>query len=319
MLIVSLTTLPSRLKDIETTLISIEKQTRKPDCILLNLPSNKNYDLQILHQLQKRFSTFLVINNTLLEKDYGPVCKLLGALFYLDYINEKKSQQIITIDDDVDYHPTLIEDLLFYYNQQKQKKQAISFGGASVQRLPPFIKTQRTNVDPKSLSFGESLLHFHKPEGTNGRQGNKGVEVDWLMGTAGVLYDSNMFRKEDIDLLIKWSENEYMFRADDVTISAILSKNHIKRLLVWPTKNNSYTKEEKCLEDSLSKNLIKAYRNHMYSYLHCKYYYDCFLTNTNISGQDEIITTTIYAICIIALIILVLFWLYQQIINRYNR
>jgi hypothetical protein len=102
-IVVSLTTLPSRISNIEKVINSILVNTIKPDIIYLNVPQfstreQKSYDIpQSLLNIET-----LKIN--IIDTDYGPVTKLYPTLFKeLD-----PETIIICIDDDKEYDHKLI-------------------------------------------------------------------------------------------------------------------------------------------------------------------------------------------------------------------
>ena len=107
-IIVTLTTIPSRLKNVNNVIISLLKQTIKPDEIVLSLPMkslrepNINYEISIQ---QKRFFDENNITILRLVYDYGPATKLLGILEreLKSEINTETEPLIITVDDDKIY------------------------------------------------------------------------------------------------------------------------------------------------------------------------------------------------------------------------
>ena len=64
------------------------------------------------------------------DEDYGPVTKILGALLQED----DKNTVIITVDDDVIYPETLVEELL--YHHYKFPNTALSSSGLSIGSYP---------------------------------------------------------------------------------------------------------------------------------------------------------------------------------------
>ena len=84
-IIVTLTTIPSRLKNIEQTIKSIKNQTIDVDEIVLSLPkvSVREPSINDPYNVDEVFLNILkTYNITLLrcDKDYGPATKLLGLL-----------------------------------------------------------------------------------------------------------------------------------------------------------------------------------------------------------------------------------------------
>jgi glycosyltransferase involved in cell wall biosynthesis len=108
--IVTMTTIPERIekKTIKKTLDSLVNQTIKPKVIYINVPkkSKKNIDYPIdkLHEITSNYSTVKV---NLIEDDLGPITKIIPTL---EFIN--KDDYVILVDDDVQYKPVMIEQLV---------------------------------------------------------------------------------------------------------------------------------------------------------------------------------------------------------------
>tara|TARA_B100000787_G_C16106501_1_gene256089 strand:+ start:117 stop:860 length:744 start_codon:yes stop_codon:yes gene_type:complete len=116
---VSLTTIPSRFKTIKKTIDSINKQTKKPNKIFLNIPHNykrypkKDYDITDLGNI---FDNLQIVRC----EDYGPGTKLLGSLKYLsDY------DYVVLIDDDHIYNKDMLD--IFYQKAVKDINKVYSF------------------------------------------------------------------------------------------------------------------------------------------------------------------------------------------------
>ena len=96
MIYVSLTTIPQRLKNINKSVDSLLKQTRKPDKIFVNIPNDyKRFNVKIKDTEIPKFESNIV-EITRCE-DYGPGTKLLGSLNKL----EKNSLLILVVDDHI--------------------------------------------------------------------------------------------------------------------------------------------------------------------------------------------------------------------------
>ena len=112
---VSLTSLPSRINNIDQTLNSISNQTLKPTKVFLNLPYKfkrfPNYNFNN-HQISILEKYNLEISRC---EDYGPATKLMGS------IEKIKSNYdcVILIDDDHIYHPNTFEILINNFQKEK--------------------------------------------------------------------------------------------------------------------------------------------------------------------------------------------------------
>tara|TARA_B100000795_G_scaffold221952_1_gene176745 strand:+ start:209 stop:940 length:732 start_codon:yes stop_codon:yes gene_type:complete len=117
---VTLTTIPSRLKNLRVTIDSINNQTLKPHKIFLNIPKEykrfpntyiKEKDLENI----KKIENIEVIRCN----DFGPSTKLMGSL---DKI--RKYDCVIIVDDDHEYHKLMCE---IFIEEFKKKKTNYSF------------------------------------------------------------------------------------------------------------------------------------------------------------------------------------------------
>lgn len=105
-----MTTLPSRIGSIDTTLASLVGQTRPPDRILLSLPRSSRregtgYEVPGFLAPDSELGRSVEIVHS--EHDFGPGTKLLGCLPAID-----EPSILVLTDDDVRYAPTFLEDLV---------------------------------------------------------------------------------------------------------------------------------------------------------------------------------------------------------------
>ena len=111
---VSLTTLPTRIDNINQTLDSINNQSIKPDKIFLNLPRifkrfpGYKFTEKQIEEIKKKN---LIISECL---DYGPGTKLMGSLEKI-----KKYDCVILLDDDNIYHKNTLEILINNFLKHK--------------------------------------------------------------------------------------------------------------------------------------------------------------------------------------------------------
>ena len=108
----SLTTLPSRIKNISETIKSLNNQTIKPEIIYLNLPykfkrfENYKFNEDDISKLKDENLTIIRCN------DFGPSTKLMGSL------NEIRNNYdcVILVDDDHIYHEKTFEIFIQNFN-----------------------------------------------------------------------------------------------------------------------------------------------------------------------------------------------------------
>ncbi len=112
---VSLTSLPSRINNLDQTIASLENQTLKPQKIFLNLPykfkrfPEYNFSDEQINKFSK--------NNLEISRceDYGPGTKLMGSLNKI----RKNYECVILVDDDHIYHKQMFEILIDNFNKEK--------------------------------------------------------------------------------------------------------------------------------------------------------------------------------------------------------
>ena len=119
MIYVSLTTIPSRVKNLYKSVESILKQTHKPNKIFINIPNKyKRFEETIENNQVPQF------NDPSVEitrcNDFGPGTKLLGSLNKF-----KKNSLVILVDDDHVYENYMIEKFNYFYS--KAPENAYSF------------------------------------------------------------------------------------------------------------------------------------------------------------------------------------------------
>eukprot|EP01038_Epipyxis_sp_PR26KG_P017525 gene17525-24293_t len=104
--VVSLTTVPSRLLGLLPTIKSIVNQNMKIDAIYLNIPVEMTQNPTYQTFLMNIKSSYSVIINTCF--DYGPATKLIPILD----LETQHDTLIFTADDDMIYQPTTIYELI---------------------------------------------------------------------------------------------------------------------------------------------------------------------------------------------------------------
>ncbi len=111
---VSLTSLPSRIDNIEETIKSINNQSLKPEKVFLNLP----YKFRRFPEYKFSENQLSKLNKYDLEvtrcEDYGPATKLMGSIAKI----KKNFDCVILIDDDHIYHNKIFE--IFIENFKKE-------------------------------------------------------------------------------------------------------------------------------------------------------------------------------------------------------
>ncbi len=113
MIYISLSTIPSRIKNLYKSVNSLLSQSQKPDKIFINIPMKyKRFAEKISDEQIPKF------NNDVVEiircEDYGPGTKLLGSLNKFE-----KNSLVILADDDNVYKDYMIEKFFYFYSIDK--------------------------------------------------------------------------------------------------------------------------------------------------------------------------------------------------------
>ena len=119
MIYVSISTIPQRLKNLNETIESLLKQTKKPNKIFINIPHKYERFSEIIedNQIPKFNSDIVEVTRC---EDCGPGTKLLGSLNKV-----KKNSLLILADDDHVYRDYMIEKFFYFYS--KAPNNAYSF------------------------------------------------------------------------------------------------------------------------------------------------------------------------------------------------
>ena len=278
-IVVSLTTTPDKINQIQLVLKSIYRQSIKPDRIYLNIPRefNNNSEKDITPNWLKTDSK-IIINKT---NNYGSATKLITTL-------EKERDPntiIITVNDDHIYPKHMVRDLAKQYLPDTYKVNyklgaAITGVGLNILVDPNF------KVEPKSILIGDRPSTF-------------------IVSMAGVAYKRAFFKDNIFSLINNIPKS--CVESDDLMISAYLLSNGgsivkisgisyneimksllIKELPGATTKDNLYRNYGQCLAElplynkakyqlailKRSRTIYLMYNNEiLYNYI-IKLYYD---------------------------------------------
>ena len=208
--IVSLSTIPSRINLIRPTLESLISQSFSSFLIFVVVPyfskrENTIYSIPPwLSDLSKSSKLSELSEGPTIKiirsDDYGPASKLLGTLKYLKENNYKKETMIITVDDDRVYHPDLVKKLVSA--AQLSPNDAFGLCGVDINGTSYRCKTERKFFTSTNV----------------------------LAGHCGVIYRLKFFDDEIFEY-IKSCPRE-VFLSDDLMISSFLGKYHARCLLL---------------------------------------------------------------------------------------
>ena len=192
-IVVSLSTIPSRVEKLNIIVDNMLRQTLQPDSIIINLP---------FHSIREKrpypiFSSSCPLVKVNRCKDYGPLTKLYPTL----QVEKDENTLIVTVDDDVNYPLDLLEQL--YKAYKRNRECAIGASGYTVGKWwNLFGRVNKPLVDTKT-----SVIE----------------------GYSGCLYKRGFFKD---DLLDYGDAPKTMFYHDDLWISGYLAKRGIPRYVM---------------------------------------------------------------------------------------
>ena len=196
--VVSLTTIPSRIQAIYPTLRSLSDQTVRPARIVVALPAYSRRQ-QRPYVVPDRIRQQPLVTVLAAGRDWGPATKLIPAL---EQLADRPDTLVLAVDDDNVYPRTFIETMVRH---------------ASV--LPDAAFGLRGWPVPASLRWRDRLTIF-------GTDVAAPVRTDVLEGCGGILVRPRFFDSSFRDL------SEAAHFADDVWISGHLARNGIPAYVV---------------------------------------------------------------------------------------
>ena len=119
MIYVSISTIPQRIENLNKSVTSLLKQTKKPNKIFVNIPYQYKRFSETIddNQIPKFDSDIVEVTRC---EDCGPGTKLLGSLSKFE-----KNSLLILADDDHIYEDYMIEKFWYFYS--KSPNNAYSF------------------------------------------------------------------------------------------------------------------------------------------------------------------------------------------------
>jgi len=217
-IVVSLTTIPSRIGEVRDTLNTLIHQTLRPDHIFLNVPSVSNREkgtkYKIPEWLKEMEDDGLV---TLVSgTDYGPATKLIPTVKKFHEEQPGTNHLILVVDDDTHYPPRLLETLTKWH--MRLPNAALSLRGWVMKDTKRYL-----DIFSSYLMFGNEALFPHP---TTVLTANCGYLVQ------SDHFDANLWDYTGVPDGAKWM--------DDVWINGHLSKNNVPRFVV-PFDEDQFT------------------------------------------------------------------------------
>jgi len=198
-IVVSLTTIPSRIEGIDDTLKSLMAQSRPPRRIVLNLPAFSRRE-QVAYVVPERLRRLKSLEIRACD-DWGPATKLIPTL-----MAEAPGQAIVVVDDDRIYPPSTIATL--ERCAEAMPEAALALAGWVV---PP------DHIDRPTTVLANLLMRAPAPvRGTRLRRPRR---IDVVLGFMSYLVRPRFF---DLGAMTDFSAGpEALFFVDDVRTSAL--------------------------------------------------------------------------------------------------
>ena len=193
----SMTTIPSRLEHIESTIKTLLRQSRAPATIRLNVPKWSKREKKA-YDVPERIRALKAI--TIVEcEDYGPATKLIPSVLGLE-----PDQRVVVVDDDRHYPANLLADLERASDENPDA--AFGFCGWIV---PEDLVHRPANA--------YTILFIKPPAPILARRIRRQHAIDIVRGVSGYLVKPKFF---DPKALLDYSDApECAFFVDDVWIS----------------------------------------------------------------------------------------------------
>lgn len=172
-IIVSLTSYPKRMEMMPRVVASLNNQTIKPDRIVIYLSKEEFLDCK--NMVDEKYYEENNVTISWVSNNYGPYKKFIYSF------KEFKDDIVITVDDDVEYAETMIEDLL---------SGAEKFPDAVIARRARLI----TSTDDDRIETYENWSTIREEEA--GFFANNPRFDLIAIGMGGVLYHPNRFSEE---------------------------------------------------------------------------------------------------------------------------
>jgi hypothetical protein len=238
--IISITTLPSKIETIKYTLSSILSQSCRVDEIRLYLPekTRKGQHYIIPKWLKKLEDTLQYFKIRRCQKDWGPGTKIIPAL-----LDEKNNDvYIIYLDDDIVYHRNTVETLVSYSNIYPKcaiaNSTASSSNYSSVYKTPIKILEGFSGVIVRPSFFNlEKLLSVENYPDV--LVFNDDVYISGLLCENGIERISTS-QQRSIPYYYEFI-NGYIFRSNQVSLSSTVNKEnknfiHAMSFFNWKSK-----------------------------------------------------------------------------------
>lgn len=224
-IIISLTTLPSRIHKLDITLKSLLMQNLSVECINVYIPAYSKRE-QAYYTIPERFSLLKNVNFIHSDRDWGPATKFIPAL---ESCTER--QPILVVDDDNFYPATYLSDFEIW-----SKKMPESTLTGSGWKVPDDL------IDRPTTLF--SNIRQTPPTPLPGTRIQQPRATDIVQGFAGYLIRKSFFNLQELKDYSQTPGAAWF--VDDVWISAHCKVDKViiplRRFCFVPLSNSKFYK-----------------------------------------------------------------------------
>ena len=239
-IIVSLSTIPSRIELMDPTLKSLLDQTVLPKYIYINVPEFSKRE-QCEYPIPERFLNHPIIKIIRSEKDWGPATKSIPAI-----MKEKEANSpLLVLDDDYVYHKKMVEE---YQKHEAEYAHAV-------------LCLRGWNL-PKDMLHSNKVRYY-------GNQVKAFKQANLVEGSSSYLIRPSFFQTDFFDYQTAPRE---AFFCDDIWISGHLNKHKvpiyimpfdvaIPRILSFSTRNTIRLATAENVNDENENVVYQYYKN----------------------------------------------------------
>ena len=215
-IIVSLTTIPSRIGYIKPVIYSLLSQTHKPNKIELNL-ALKPLKNDISWKVPRWLENLDAVEIFWLDHDYGPASKFIPTLIR----HKDDDAMVIVVDDDMFYPKDLIETFVYYDSKVFNSNAVLCSNGHLIAKNLNFADSSSS----KRIEFKYSDLK------------NNYRKVAIIEGCGGYCLRSKFFNLQELQDTANAPKGCILM--DDVWISGHLSRHGIEKIQIPTSKRKS--------------------------------------------------------------------------------
>ncbi len=198
-IIISLTTVPSRIRWLKPTLISLLRQ--RPDVIELNLAKTP-LKQDVAWEIPQWLTALSAVKIFWLDQDYGPASKFIPTIER----HAGEDCKICVVDDDMIYPQDFLSNLI-QAHRTYNKPAVFCTSGHKIWR----------NLDSSQAPLSEN-------------QGKDPVRVGIIHGCGGYIFQPNYFDLAQLKAINTLPTDSA--KQDDVWISGLLSQSHIPKFRI---------------------------------------------------------------------------------------